>query len=311
MSTLISIMDKVLDCGGTDQANTGKLGCLQLFGTPLSVILTRKGYVIPKATDFTLAFLRTEVQKGNLIPLMEASSFEDLSAEDTFSTNAAGVERLNLKGLPKYKFMFEEGHEFYRQMSKMTSFKSKGAILIDDSGRWLFGVNSDGDYIGLTIGQVNAELRKTKVQGGDAESKSITMQFLDRLQLDLNYGIVERDSIGFTPSEVPAVNGVNIEFSAIPADTDLTSVVTVVLSSDNASIVEGLLAANFVFQVDGVTEVPSGVVESPAGTYTFTHAALSAGDILTVDTISGNYDITILDEILYRADIIALAEVTA
>ncbi len=311
MSTLISIMDKVLDCGGTDQANTGKHGCLQLFGTPLSVILTKKGYVIPKETDFNLAFLRTEVQAGNLIPLMEASAFEDLSAEDAFSTNAAGVERLNLPGLPKYKFIFEEGHEFYRQMSKMTSFKSKGAILIDDVGRWLFGVNSDGDYVGLTAGQITAELRKTKVQGGDAESKSITMQFLDRLQLDLNYGIVERDSIGFTPGEVPVVNGVNIEFTAIPTDTDVEAVVTVKLSSDNSSIVEGLLAANFVFQVDGVTEAPSGVVESPAGTYTFTVAAMSTGDVLTIDTIAGNSDITELSEVLYRADIIAITTVVS
>jgi hypothetical protein len=310
MSTLISIIDKVNNCGGST-ANTGKLGCLQVFGTPLSVILTKKGYVIPKETDFTLAFLQTEVQNGNLIPLIEASSFEDMSSEDTFSTNAAGVERLNLQGLPKYKFMFEEGHEFYRQLSKLTSFKSKGAILIDDSGRWLFGVNADGDYIGLTIGQINAEIRKTKVQGGDAESKSVTMQFLDRLQWDLNYGIIERDLVGFTPSDVPTVNGVNIAFSAVPADADTTIEVEVLLSSDNSSVVEGLLVDDFLVQVNGSTVTPSLLAEATPGNYTLTLAALATSDVVTVDLISGNYSIIVSEDVLYRADILGSATVSA
>jgi len=310
MSTLISIIDKVNNCGGST-ANTGKLGCLQVFGTPLSVILTKKGYVIPKETDFTLAFLQTEVQNGNLIPLIEASSFEDMSSEDTFSTNAAGVERLNLQGLPKYKFMFEEGHEFYRQLSKLTSFKSKGAILIDDSGRWLFGVNADGDYIGLTIGQINAEIRKTKVQGGDAESKSVTMQFLDRLQWDLNYGIIERDLVGFTPSDVPTVNGVNIAFSAVPADADTTIEVEVLLSSDNSSVVEGLLVDDFLVQVNGSTVTPSLLAEATPGNYTLTLSALATSDVVTVDLISGNYSIIVSEDVLYRADILGSATVSA
>ena len=303
-------MYKVNNCGGST-ANTGKLGCLQVFGTPLSVILTKKGYVIPKETDFTLAFLQTEVQNGNLIPLIEASSFEDMSSEDTFSTNAAGVERLNLQGLPKYKFMFEEGHEFYRQLSKLTSFKSKGAILIDDSGRWLFGVNADGDYIGLTIGQINAEIRKTKVQGGDAESKSVTMQFLDRLQWDLNYGIIERDLVGFTPSDVPTVNGVNIAFSAVPADADTTIEVEVLLSSDNSSVVEGLLVDDFLVQVNGSTVTPSLLAEATPGNYTLTLAALATSDVVTVDLISGNYSIIVSEDVLYRADILGSATVSA
>jgi len=310
MSTLLSIIDKVENCGGST-ANTGKLGCLQLFGTPLSVVLTKKGYVIPKATDFNLAFIETEVQNGNLIPLMEASSFEDLSAEDAFSTNAAGVERLNLQGLPKYKFMFEEGHEFYRQMSKLTSFKSKGAILIDDAGRWLFGVNADGDFTGLTAGQINAEIRKVKVQGGDAESKSITVQFLDRLQWDLNYGIVERDSLGFTPSDVPAVNGVNIAYTAIPTGLDVTLVVSALLASDNSSPVEGLLLADFLVKVDGVTVTATLVNEDSAGNYTITVPAIAIGEVVTVELVSGNYDIIVSGGVLYRADIIASATVIA
>lgn len=305
MSALIDIMSKLENCGG-EQANTGKLGCLQAFGTPLSVILTKNGFVIPKETELTLDYLATEVQNGNLIPVMDASSFEDVSAEDTYSTNAAGVERLNLKGLPKYKLMFEEGHEFYRQMSKLTSYKSKGAILIDDSGRWLFGVNSDGDYVGLTIGQITAEMRKTKVQGGDAESKALTFQFLDRYQWDYSYGIVERSELGFAPSEVPTINGVKLSFTEIPSAAAVEIKVGVVLASDSNSTVEGLVANDFVVTSDGSSQVPSGIVEDTPGNYTLTVTAISAG-ALTVDLFDSalNLNVIISEEVLYRSDILS------
>jgi hypothetical protein len=302
MSALVDIMSKLTNCGGGN-ANTGKLGCLQSFGTPLSCLLTGKAFVIPKETELNIAFLMLQIQKGNLIPLIDASSFEDVSAEDAFSTNAAGVERLNLKGLPKYKLMFEEGHEFYRQISKTTSFKSKGAILIDDAGKWLFGVNAEGDYIGLTLGQVTAEMRKTKVQGGDAESKAISMQFIDREQWDFNYGIVERSAIGYDPSDIPAVNGVLISLDAVPVSGDTSILVTVVLASDGSSLVEGLVPAKFSVNSAGATQVPSGATETAPGKYTLTVTALSAG-ALTVDLFDTalNLNVVISLEELYRSD---------
>ena len=306
MSALIDIMSKLENCGGSE-ANTGKLGCLQVFGTPLSMILTKNGFVIPKETELTIAYLEGEVQNGNLIPVMDASSFEDVSGEDTYSTNAAGVERLNLKGLPKYKLMFEEGHEFYRQMSKLTSYKSKGAILIDDSGRWLFGVNADGDYIGLTLGQVTAEMRKTKVQGGDAESKSVVMQFLDRYQWDYSYGIVEREELGFGPAEVPTINGAKISYTTIPTSTDTEVAVSVVLASDSNSPVEGLVITDFVVTTDGASQVPSALTELTPGNYVLTVTALAAG-VLTTDLYDSalNLNVIINEGVLYRSDIESL-----
>lgn len=306
MAALIDIMSKLENCGGAE-ANTGRLGCLQAFGTPLSVILTKSGFVIPKETELNIAYLEAQVQNGNLIPVMEASSFEDVSGEDAYSTNAAGIERLNLKGLPKYKFTFEEGHEFYRQMYKLSSYKSKGAILIDDDGKWLFGVNADGDYVGLTLGQVTSEMRKTKVQGGDAESKSLTMQFLDRYQWDYSYGIVERSELGFSPSEVPTINGAKLDFAAIPASLDTTISVKVTLASDNNSVVEGLLPADFLVVNAGATKAVSAAVESPAGTYALTVTALAAG-ALSVDLFDSTLNLNVIlnGGVLYRSDVASI-----
>lgn len=303
MSALIDIMSKLENCGG-DQANTGKLGCLQSFGTPLSVILTKRGFVIPKETELNVAYLEAEVQKGNLIPIMDASSFEDVSAEDAYSTNAAGVERLNLKGLPKFKLMFEEGHEFYRQMSRLNSYKSKGAILIDDAGKWLFGVDSNGDYVGLTLGQVTAEMRKTKVQGGDAESRALSMQFIDRYQWDSSYGIVERSELGFSPSEVPTINGARIDFTQVATSGDTDVAVTITLASDGSSPIEGLAASDFVVKSGVGSQVPTGITEASPGLYVLTVTALSTG-ALSVDIFDSslNLNVVVSSNVLYRGGV--------
>lgn len=303
METLAKIVDK-LACGSAVGANTGKLGCLSLFGEPTHFMLISKGMVIPKETVFDLTFLRPMVQKGLNIPLIDAASFEDISGEDSMSTNSKNIERLNLKGLPKYRFGFEEGHEFYRELSKLTSFKSKDVIIGDEEGNWMFAKNANGDYTGFSAGQIVAEMRKTKQSGGDAESKSLTIQFLNRLQWDTNYGIIHADSINWTPQEVPLINGVNLSFMAIPSDAETTISIKAVLSSDNSTAVSGLVVADFLVTNDGITVVPSLVTEGADGEYVLTIAAISTGDVLFVDLWDGTLNVNAINsnDVLYRSE---------
>ena len=55
--TISSIADK-LACAGAFLANTGKLGCLSLFGEPAHLIAMQKGSVILAADNFDIAFLK-------------------------------------------------------------------------------------------------------------------------------------------------------------------------------------------------------------------------------------------------------------
>lgn len=301
--TIQSIADKV-SCGGAVKANTGKLGCLSLFGTPEHIILLTKGHNILPTDNVDIAYLKPLVQKGTAIPLIGASSFEDVSGDDQYSENASGEKRLNLKGLPEYKLMFEEGHEFYREMAKLESYKAFDAIIIDEEGNWLLSTSGD-KFAGMSAGHVTPELTQRKVAGGDAESKSILIQFLDRLQWDRNYAILHADQLDFTPSEIPAVNGVDLEWDTVPADTDTDLVVSANLSGDRSSKVEGLQSANFIVKVNGSGVAISGVVESSeGGVYTITIPALASTDVVEVDLWDNslNVDVTDLSGILYRSE---------
>ena len=304
MAVLSTIANKNHKCSG-DSSKTGKLGCQKEFGTPLHLVALKKGTVIPQATDFDLAYINNLIQRGLAIPLVDASSFEDLSAEDTVSTNARGVERQNLDGLPKYSLRFEEGHEFYREVSKMTSFKAWDFIVGDDKGNWKFAVDSNGDYTGFKAGQVVAQMTTTKVQGGDPESKAVTVQFIDRNQWDREYVIFDPADLGFQPDDIQGVNGVTISFVNVPANTETELVIKPVLNSDNDTFVAGTLTTNYKVTYDDVDQAVSGIAEVDGVSVTLTVPAVTTGEVVKVyfyDSVKNTRNID-LSGVLYCSNI--------
>lgn len=299
--TIEQIADKNISCGGVD-VNTGKLGCQATFDTPLHALALRKGFVIPKSTIFDKTYIDTQIQLGNFIPLIEADSFEELSSEDSMNTNARGVERLSVYGLPKYKLTFQEGHEFYKQIARLTSFKSLDLIFGDEEGNWKLAVTSSGDFKGFSCGQVLSMLTKTKVQGGDAESKSVTFQMLDRIEWDINYAILGRSTLTFSPSEIDGINGVFIYVSPIKAaDTKLKA--KIVLAADKVTPAQGWEASNFIVTADGTKLTPSpAVVEVLPGEYEFTITAQAVGKKIVVSTYDDlvKAQAILLEGVLYR-----------
>lgn len=304
MSTLASIANKQLACGG-ETANTGKLGCPKELATPLHLIAFKKGTVIPSTTEWNLAYINVEIQKGNYTPLIEAEAFEKMSSDDSMSTNQRGLDRLSVKGLPKYKLTFEEGHEFYKQLAKLTSNKQLDFAIGDEEGNWKLGVNADGDYVGLTAGQVIAELTSEKELGGESESKALIVQFTDRLQWDQNYVIFGKDELGWNPGDVQGANGVTLSFDSVPVTADTDIVIDAVFSSDMTTKVLGLVTTDFLVTVQGVT-VPHTFAESN-GQYTLTIAALQLADIVVVDLFDStlNTQRILNNGILYSSDVVS------
>jgi hypothetical protein len=302
--SLETIVGKKASCGGAN-ADTGKLGCQIEWGAPLHVIGITKGFVIPKATNFNKAYIDSQVQLGKFIPLIGAESFDNESSEDQVTTNSRGVERLNTLGLPKYKFTYEEGHEFYKEMAKLTSFKALDFIFADEEGNWRLAVTSDGDYKGFTAGQAIAMLTTTKTLGGDPESKAFTIQLLDRIQWDQNYDFALRSQLDFSPEEIDGVNGIDFSFDSIPAAAATTIDFTVVLSSDGLTPVEGLVDADIKYTVDGATTAMS-IVENSPGKYTGTVVAISAAEVLGLETynIPTLTAIVLNNGILYRGQLV-------
>lgn len=293
MSTLAEIADKNVDCSDA-AANTGTLGCQIEFGTPLHALALKKGMIIPKATVFDKVYIDTQIQLGNFIPMIGADSFEEMSSEDSMNTNSRGVERLSMLGLPKYKLSFMLGHEFYKEISKLTSFKSMDFIFGDDEGNWKLAVTSAGDFRGFSAGQVLAHMTKSKVQGGEPESKSISMQMLNREQWDRNYAILGRSSLTFSPEEIDGINGVTITLNPI-APTSTSATFKILLAADNNTPVLGWATAALALYIDGI-KTAAVITETSNGGYSAVIAAQTVGkkvQIKSFDSATNKFNVLV------------------
>lgn len=279
MATIASIANVVNSCAGGD-VSTGKLGCNVQFGEPRHLIGLKSGYEIEASEEFNQAYINSLVQLGIAVPLIGASSFEDMSSEDSMFTYSSGIELQNLDGLPKYKLTFDEGHQFYKEISKLKGFKNLDFIIGDNEGNWKLVKKSNGNYKGFAAGQVLPMMVKNKVSGGDIESKAITVQFTNRKEWDVDYDILLRANLENDPEDFNGVNAVTIAFDVVPSDADTSLVVSTILDADRKTVVEGLIKDNFLVTVDGATATISTATEVN-GVYTLAIPAIATAEVVT------------------------------
>jgi hypothetical protein len=290
MAVLNTINGTSDGCGG-GAANTGELGCEIEFGLVIHGIGLNSGTIIPAAQDVDIDYINTLIQAGTAVPLMNAFSSEPTFADDTVETSPLGVEALTLEGLPKFMLTMKKGQEYYKELAKLTGFGNIEWILGDVNGNWKMAKTSAGDFKGFACGQVNAMIT-TPATATETEKKSLTFQLTDRNEYDSNYDVFLASTL-FPISDVKGINGVNLTFADAsgavpPADTDTTLKVKAVFASDNFTVIEGLVVGDFLYQVDGSTVVPSGVVDDGDGFYTLTVAAIATSEVLTVQNYDGS-----------------------
>ena len=304
MAVINTIASKSAGCGG-GAINTGDLGCDISFGLVIHALGFAKGTVISKDVELTLALIEELVQKGEVIPLMDAFSSEPTMSEDTLETSPLGVEALTLKGLPKYSLTMKKGQEYYKEMAKLTGFGNINYVLGDVNGNWKFAVNGDGNFTGFTAGQTLAAIT-TPATATETEKKTFTFQLTDRTQIDSTYAVVEAAN-AFPISNVTGVNGVEFSFAdangaVVPASGDVTLKVKAVLSSDRITDIEGLVLADFNTSAGTI----SAISDDGNGFYTLTVSALSTG-LLTVKTKDSTLgtDVIANSNVLFKSNLLS------
>jgi len=304
MAVINTIASKSAGCGG-EAINTGDLGCDISFGLVIHALGFAKGTVIGKNTELTLSVIEALVQKGEIIPIMDAFSSEPTMSEDTLETSPLGVEALTLKGLPKYSLTMKKGQQYYKEMAKLTGFGNINYVLGDVNGNWKFAVDGNGDFTGFTAGQTLAAIT-TPATATETEKKTFTFQLTDRTQIDSTYAVVEAAN-AFPISNITGVNGVEFSFTdangaVVPASGDVTLKVKAVLSSDRITDIEGLVLADFNTSAGTI----SAISDDGNGFYTLTVSALSTG-LLTVKTKDSTLgtDVIANSNVLFKSNLLS------
>lgn len=304
MAVINTIASKSAGCGG-GAINTGDLGCDISFGLVIHALGFAKGTVIGKNTDLTLSVIEALVQKGEIIPIMDAFSSEPTMSEDTLETSPLGVEALTLKGLPKYSLTMKKGQQYYKEMAKLTGFGNINYVLGDVNGNWKFAVDGNGDFTGFTAGQTLAAIT-TPATATETEKKTFTFQLTDRTQIDSTYAVIEAAN-AFPISNISGVNGVEFSFAdangpVIPAVGDTALSIKAVLSADRITDIDGLVVADFISSAGTVSAIPT----SGNGFYTLTVPALTAGllTLRTKDSTLGT-DVIVNSNILFKSNLLS------
>ncbi len=286
--TVISTILGLGDCGTSD-INSGQLGCNVEFGAVMHAIPLIKGTVILKSVDLDIDYLNRLVQSDTAIPLMNAFGSETTVSDDTKETSPFGIESLTLEGLPTYALTLKEGQEYYKQISKITGFGNYEFVLGDSNGNWKFALTSNNDLKGFTAGQVIAMMTVPAVPGGDTEKKTVTFQLTDRTEIDSKYEVILASNL-FPITDVKGTNGVILSYADVngavpPATSDTTLKVKAVFKNGGDVGIEGLVANDFLYAVNGTPETPS-VNDDGGGFYTLTVTTLASSTI----TLK-NYDV--------------------
>ena len=299
---LLNTIYNLVSCGAAAVLGTGTKGCKQFLKKATSLWITTAGFKYDGTATLDETYVQLEQAKGNLIILKGIKTFTDNSAEDVIETLDDGTEQVATLGLYKFAAVFINGLAFHAALHSLNSFGSYDISFVDRDGNILGTTASDGSLKGFSVGMLQAS-KLSFPTDATGQKEGIMFQFSNRKELDSDYIYIAQAQVEpYNPQNQDGVNQVVLT-GEIPADAATTWAVTA-KTKQNQNAWEGGLTTDFEIKRDGVVESQT-VVEAPAGTYTFTIAAIVAAEVFTIDLYdtTNTRDIILQDVDLYQSDL--------
>ena len=277
MSLLTQI--NTVNCGGNGNLGTGLAGCRIDRKRVTALGLLEKGTKF--TTEIDKASLRALQVAGKLIMLQGVVSFTDATAEDTIITRAgSGIKVVAGQNPYEYTVEFDNGVNFHKALTSLSGFGNYDLVLFDvDNTMWLTETKAN-EPKGYTMGMFKNG-KYTGSNGTDASNQMITLQLIERSEIDERMSWITTDNIDFSYGELTGINETLVTVD--PITTASTSIVASVFLLDKTHPVEGLLVGDFSVTRNGVAVVPSAVAyNATTKKYTLTITANTTADIVTV-----------------------------
>jgi len=278
---ILSTIYNLVVCGLGAVLGTGTKGCKQFLKKATSLWFVPDGFEFDGSEVLDETYVQTLQAEGNLIILKGAKTFTDNSSEDVIETLEDGTKQVATLGLYEFALTFINGLAFHAALHSLNSFGSYNVLFVDRDGNVLGTKATSGSLKGFSVGMLQA-MKLSFPTDAVGQKEGIGFQLTNRMELDTNYIYIAQSQLGsYYPQNQDGINEVVLTYDSVPADAGTTIVVNA-KSKQNQNAWVGGLTGDFLIQRDGVTESQT-VVESPDGTYTFTVAALSANEVITVD----------------------------
>lgn len=285
-----------INCGANGVLGTGLAGCRIDRKRVTALGLVQKGFVF--AEEITKAYIRELQQDGTLIMLQGVVSFEDATADDNIITRAgSGIKVVAGKNPYEHTVTFDNGINFHKALTSLSGYGNYDLILFDVDNSMFLTVTKSGSPKGFTLGMFENG-KYMGANGTDASSQTISLQLIERAEIDERMAWIESNELDFGYSELTGVNEVLITVD--PIVTASTSIAVSAFLLDKTHPVEGLLVGDFTVIRNGVAVVPSAATyNATTKKYTLTVTANTTADIVEV---SLNRIVLTLADVLYKSN---------
>lgn len=304
MAALSTIYNLVV-CGLGAVLGTGTKGCEQFLKKTTCLWFVPDGFEFDGTEVLDETYVQLLQAQGNLIVLKGAKTFTDNSAEDIIETLEDGTKQLATLGKYEFALTFINGMAFHAALTSLNSFGSYNVLFVDYDGNMLGTRANSGALKGFSVGMLQA-MRLSFPTDAVGQKEGIGFQLSTRRELDSDYVYISQGQLGtFSPQNVDGINEIVLTYDSVPVNAATTIVVNA-KAKQNQGVFTGALTSDFRLTNDGVT-LSQTVVEAPAGTYTFTVAALATGEVITAqlyDTANSRSVIK-LDTDLYKSMVIS------
>jgi hypothetical protein len=307
---LLNTIYNLVQCGLTAVLGTGTKGCKQFLKKATALWFVPDGFEFDGTQSLDSTYIQLLQAQGNLIVLKGAKTFTDNSSEDIIETLEDGTKQVATLGMYEFALTFINGLAFHAALTSLNSFGSYNVLFVDRDGNILGTQSATGNLKGFSLNMLQA-MKLSFPSDSVGQKEGIGFQLSTRAELDTNYVYISQGQLGtYQPQLQDGINEVVLTYSTIPVNA-ATSIVVKAKSKQNQNAWVGGLTGDFLITQDGVTL--SQTVTEVAGTYTFTVAALSTGEAITIqlyDTANSRA-IILQDTDLYKSKVASTTVVVA
>ncbi len=255
----------------------------------LGMILITRDVQFDPAT-FTKTAFDEVVQKDKVIGTIKIQGGEDANVDASFTDLQSGERIQNNQGLKRWNFTFYKGGRWQNELQKLNESENYAVIFVFDDDSILVQQLKNGKVKGF---DVNLFVGIRNVKFG-AEGGGTTLM-VDLTKAAMSYwqgssAIYKSSEIDFM--EIQPIAELSLKVPVLTAG-QTTTVIEITEAGGNTPVPGLTTAANWKLVRNGAKENIT-TLTGQNGTYTFTHAALTAGQEVYFMTEVAGYPIYVL-----------------
>lgn len=282
MATGLELVNKGV-CGGSLAGYNMAKGCAIPLKDIKEIWRTPQDFEFDLTQQFDSAYWKQLQLDGKLSIIKNITDFPEAGTDPLIFTTADNTETSAGEAKYKYTPIWLQDLWLNVQLGKIEGQYNNRFIFVDSAGNILMTQGSDENK---SRGFLTSRTKRAKVilqSPGVGAQQSLEFQLANSYEIEDNVVLMAADALDDDPRLQEPIIQAYVSYNVIPADTDTTIQVKVVLDKGRKDPVIGLTTSgDFAVTIDGVVEAGSVAVESPDGIYTITTTALVAGQKVDV-----------------------------